>query len=212
MKLFLKSKKHLILYFNLIIFSIKSDKSLSNNNNFTPTRDFGTLFNYKNFQELNKNIPNSGELNLFAENIQANRIYEKNDFEKKFKTKEKNSVNRTRGSRTNELHKFSKYWLKKLGIPKEVPPSAWCNEDGVIVGIPITKNVSKILNEKIKSINGREVPVITEDFLDNFFEQNYNGQLYSKGLSIACSGKAVISNSFYEISGKFEGKNNNSKK
>ncbi|KAH8584074.1 uncharacterized protein ELE39_002832 [Cryptosporidium sp. chipmunk genotype I] len=200
MKLFLKCKKYLILYSNLILFFIKVGKGLSNNNNITP-RDFETFFNYKNFQELNKNIPNLGEINLITENIQANKIYGKNEIDKIFKTKDKNNASRDRRFRTNELHKFSKYWLKKLGIPKELPPSAWCNEDGVIVGIPITNNVSKILNEKIKSVNGRQLPVITEDFLDNFFEQNYSGQLYSKGLSVACNGKAVISNSFYELSG-----------
>ncbi|OII71293.1 C2 domain-containing protein [Cryptosporidium ubiquitum] len=175
----------------------------SNNSNISPTRDFETFFKYQNFQEFNKNIPNLGEINLLTENFQANKIYEKNDFEQRFKAKEKNFANRDRRFRTNELHKFSKYWLKKLGIPKELPPSAWCNEEGVIMGIPITNNFSKILNEKIKSISGRQLPVITEDFLDRFFEQNHSDQLYSKGLNVACNGKAVISNSFYEISGKF---------
>ncbi|KAJ1613894.1 hypothetical protein OIY81_796 [Cryptosporidium canis] len=158
------------------------------------------------YQKLHEfhNIRNLGEFNFPTDasklNFQNKQIYE-DESDKLFKTKEKNFKNGNHKSRTNELHKFGKYWLKKLGVPKELPPSAWCNEDGVIVGIPITNDLIKILNRKIKSIKGRQIPIITEDFIDDFLEHNENDQLYSSGMNIACSGKAVISNSFYEISG-----------
>lgn len=206
MKLIFKRRNYFILYFNLITSIVRVNKGFSSN--ISPTRDFEPILKYQSFQEFNSNIHNLGQVH-FQKNItnvgfQANRIYGEKDFETRFKGREKgNSNGRDRRSHTNELHKFSKYWLKKLGIPKELPPSAWCNEEGVIVGIPVTNDVIKVLNTRIKSINGGQLPVVTEDFLDNFFDQDQNEQLYSKGMNVACNGKAVISNSFYEINGKF---------
>ncbi|KAK6587537.1 hypothetical protein RS030_91562 [Cryptosporidium xiaoi] len=118
--------------------------------------------------------------------------------------------------KNNKLHRFSKYWLNKYGVPREIPPSSWCNENGVVVSIPVNNNIIKLLNEKVKKMYNKEIPVITEEMI---YEEDYdsnttenrdtknilkNGEfLVSKGIKISCNGTILIAKSFYEVKGKF---------
>ncbi|KAH8742154.1 c2 containing protein [Cryptosporidium ryanae] len=114
--------------------------------------------------------------------------------------------------RRNKLHRFSKYWLNKYGIPREIPPSSWCSENGVVVSIPVSNSIIKLLNEKIRKTYNKEIPVVTEEMMDenkDDFSLTRSGDLggvfknsellTSKGMRIACNGTILIAKSFYEL-------------
>ncbi|KAF7457207.1 C2 domain-containing protein [Cryptosporidium felis] len=205
MNLLSRCKKWIIWYFKLILTVNIVNGNVSSGNISSP-KDLDSLFKHPNFDELS-NIQNLGEINfqkdLGSRIEHGNTNFIKNKFEPQVRNNESYFRTQAKKWRGNELHKLSKYWLRKLGTPRELPPSAWCNEQGVVVGIPVTSDAVKMLTGMIESIKGREIPIITEDFLDNFMGQRNLENIYSKGLDIACNGKAFITSSFYEISGKF---------
>ncbi|EEA05043.1 uncharacterized protein CMU_041130 [Cryptosporidium muris RN66] len=111
-----------------------------------------------------------GDLNLYDETNSTPRIF-----------------------KSEYLHKIAKQWLMKVGVPKEIPPSAWCDSDGIVISIPISSILKKKLINEISAL-GIDLHIIDETTILN---ANLTISDETKG---SCS-KAFIVEEFYEISG-----------